>query len=90
MTDAAFARATCGELLANLTDILERAECRDEPTVVTRHGRKVAAVVPLHVLRERYAHLEADLSEYVERNPSDDRNSLSSVINSTVFGEESR
>lgn len=39
------------EVRANLAEIVERAEQRDEPTIVTRRGKPVAAVVSMETLR---------------------------------------
>lgn len=41
----------------HLADVVDRADRDDEPTVITRRGKEVAAVVPVELLR-RYQRLE--------------------------------
>lgn len=45
------------DLRAHLADVVERADRHHQPTVITRRGRPVAAVVSIDVLR-RYQELE--------------------------------
>ncbi|GAA1111357.1 hypothetical protein GCM10009605_51990 [Nocardiopsis composta] len=35
----------------HLADVVDRADREDEPTVITRRGKEVAAVVPIDMLR---------------------------------------
>ncbi len=39
------------DVRAHFSEVLDRA-ARDEPTVVTRNGREVAAIVPIELLRQ--------------------------------------
>ena len=41
----------------HIADVVDRADREDSPTVITRRGREVAAVVPIDLLR-RYQQLE--------------------------------
>ena len=41
----------------HIADVVDRADRDDSPTVITRRGREVAAVVPIGMLR-RYQQLE--------------------------------
>ncbi|MEE2039575.1 type II toxin-antitoxin system prevent-host-death family antitoxin [Nocardiopsis sp. CT-R113] len=41
----------------HIADVVDRADRDDSPTVITRRGREVAAVVPIDMLR-RYQQLE--------------------------------
>lgn len=41
----------------HLADVVDRADRDDEPTVITRRGKEVAAVVPIELLR-RYQQFE--------------------------------
>src|SRR5689334_11315409 len=49
-------RLSIREARARLADVVDQAD-RDQPTVITRRGRPVAAVVPVQILR-RYLELE--------------------------------
>jgi prevent-host-death family protein len=40
------------EVREHLADVVDRADRDDEPTVITRRGKKVAAVVPIDMLRK--------------------------------------
>lgn len=40
------------EVRAHLADVVDRADRSDEPTIVTRRGKEVAAVVPIQMLRQ--------------------------------------
>lgn len=44
--------ASIRELRDHVADVVDRAAQDDVPTVITRRGREVAAVVPIDVLRE--------------------------------------
>jgi len=46
------ATASIRELRDNLAEVVDRAAHEDEPTVITRNGREVAAVVSIDTLRE--------------------------------------
>ncbi|GAA1446565.1 hypothetical protein GCM10009602_33510 [Nocardiopsis tropica] len=41
----------------HIADVVDRADREDSPTVITRRGREVAAVVPIDMFR-RYQQLE--------------------------------
>jgi prevent-host-death family protein len=45
------ATASIREVRDALADVVDRAT-HDEPTIITRRGREVAAVVPIEMLRE--------------------------------------
>ncbi|MGH3314296.1 MAG: type II toxin-antitoxin system Phd/YefM family antitoxin [Streptomyces sp.] len=45
------------DVRAHLADVVERADRDDQPTVITRRGREVAAVVSIDLLR-KYQQLE--------------------------------
>lgn len=40
------------EVREHLADVVDRADRDDEPTVITRRGKQVAAVVPIDMLRK--------------------------------------
>ena len=44
--------ASIRELRERIADVVDRAAHDDVPTVITRRGREVAAVVPIETLRE--------------------------------------
>lgn len=41
----------------HISDVVDRADREDSPTVITRRGKEVAAIVPIELLR-RYQQLE--------------------------------
>ncbi|RKS05778.1 prevent-host-death family protein [Nocardiopsis sp. Huas11] len=45
------------EVRDHIADVVDRADRDDSPTVITRRGKEVAAVVPIELLR-RYQQLE--------------------------------
>ncbi|MFI6578897.1 type II toxin-antitoxin system prevent-host-death family antitoxin [Nocardiopsis sp. NPDC050513] len=45
------------EVRDHIADVVDRADRDDAPTVITRRGKEVAAIVPIHLLR-RYQELE--------------------------------
>jgi prevent-host-death family protein len=51
-------RLSIREVRARLADVVDQAD-RDRPTVITRRGVPMAAVVPIEILR-RYLELEED------------------------------
>ncbi|MFE6308410.1 type II toxin-antitoxin system prevent-host-death family antitoxin [Nocardiopsis sp. NPDC057823] len=48
---------TIRQVRDHIADVVDRADRDDSPTVITRRGREVAAVVPIEMLR-RYQRLE--------------------------------
>ncbi|MGW9346493.1 type II toxin-antitoxin system prevent-host-death family antitoxin [Nocardiopsis flavescens] len=48
---------TIRQVRDHIADVVDRADRDDSPTVITRRGREVAAVVPIEMLR-RYQLLE--------------------------------
>lgn len=48
---------TIRQVRDHIADVVERADREDSPTVITRRGREVAAVVPIDLLR-RYQQFE--------------------------------
>jgi prevent-host-death family protein len=43
--------ASIRDVRAHLADVVDRADRQGEPTVITRHGKEVAAVVSIDLLR---------------------------------------
>lgn len=63
------------EVRAHLAEVVERAGRDDTPTVVTRRGKQVAAVVPIEVLREYQDWEERKIDRIVDErmaNPAAD------------------
>jgi prevent-host-death family protein len=57
----------------HLAEIVDRAEHEGNPTVITRHGREVAAVVPIEFLREYRILEEREVLRIInERRATDD------------------
>lgn len=53
------------DLRAHLAEVVERADRDDQPTVITRRGRPVAAVVPIAVLEDHLDREERELARIV-------------------------
>jgi prevent-host-death family protein len=51
---------------AHLADIVERADRDDQPTVITRRGKAVAAVVSIDVLRQYQEWEEREINRIVD------------------------
>lgn len=67
--------------------MVDRAE-RDEPTVITRRGREVAAVVPIALLREYRQWEELELVRLVEERRDEPTYSLEEVMRETLARPE--
>lgn len=50
----------------HLADVVERAEREDSPTVITRRGKEVAAVVSIEALRQFQQWQEQELNRLVD------------------------
>lgn len=61
------------DLRNELADVVDRAQHHDEPTIISRRGREVAAVVSIETLREWERWEDERLGQAVrERMASDD------------------
>lgn len=75
----------------HLAEIVDRAEHDGAPTVITRHGREVAAIVPIEVLREYRILEEREVLRHInERRATDDgtRYSLEEIMAETLARPE--
>ena len=54
------------EVREHLADVVDRADRDDEPTVITRRGKQVAAVVPIDVLRKYQQYEEQAIIRMVQ------------------------
>jgi len=54
------------DLRAHLADVVERADRDDQPTVITRRGKPVAAVVSIDVLRKFQEWEERELNRIID------------------------
>ncbi|WP_017574423.1 type II toxin-antitoxin system Phd/YefM family antitoxin [Nocardiopsis kunsanensis] len=54
----------------HLADVVDRADREDEPTVITRRGKEVAAVVPIEMLRHCKRLEEQEILALVEERMS--------------------
>ncbi|PSK97804.1 prevent-host-death family protein [Murinocardiopsis flavida] len=50
----------------HLSDVVERADREDSPTVITRHGKEVAAVVSMDTLRQFQEWEERELNRIID------------------------
>ncbi|MGW4898374.1 type II toxin-antitoxin system Phd/YefM family antitoxin [Kitasatospora sp. NPDC004240] len=75
------------EARERLADVVDRAE-RDEPTVITRRGREVAAVVPIELLREYRQWEERELLRLIEERRDEPTYSLDEVMAETLARPE--
>nr|BEK69656.1 hypothetical protein KPHV_68830 [Kitasatospora purpeofusca] len=75
------------EAREHLADVVDRAE-RDEPTVITRRGREVAAVVPIELLREYRRWEERELMRLIEERRDEPTYSLDEVMAETLARPE--
>ncbi|NYI06372.1 type II toxin-antitoxin system Phd/YefM family antitoxin [Allostreptomyces psammosilenae] len=62
---------TIREIRAHLADVVDRAERADQPTVITRRGKEVAAVVPIELLRQYQRWEEREIIRIVEERMAD-------------------
>lgn len=65
------AEITVTDARDQLGDLVSRTEYRDERIVLTRHGRPVAALVPIELLRDLEAAEDADDLEAARRAAAD-------------------
>lgn len=75
------------EARERLADVIDRAE-HDEPTVITRRGREVAAVVPIELLREYRQWEERELLRLIEERRGEPTYSLEEVLAETLARPE--
>ncbi|WP_371493404.1 type II toxin-antitoxin system prevent-host-death family antitoxin [Kitasatospora sp. NBC_00374] len=75
------------EARERFADVVDRAE-RDEPTVITRRGREVAAVVPIELLREYRQWEERELLRLVAERRGEPTFSLEDVMAETLARPE--
>lgn len=61
------------EVRDHLADVVERAEREDAPTVITRRGKEVAAVVSIDTLRQFQHWEEEELNRIVDERMADDK-----------------
>lgn len=54
------------DVRAHLADVVERADRDDQPTVITRRGKEVAAVVSIDVLRKYQQWEEREINRIVD------------------------
>jgi prevent-host-death family protein len=54
------------DLRAHLAEVVERADRDEQPTVVTRRGRPVAAVVPIEMLERYLGWEERELNRIID------------------------
>ncbi|MFB7613444.1 type II toxin-antitoxin system Phd/YefM family antitoxin [Kitasatospora sp. NPDC056181] len=71
----------------HLADVIDRAE-RDEPTVITRRGHEVAAVVPISLLREYQRWEEREILRLIEERRSEPTYALEEVMAETLARPE--
>jgi prevent-host-death family protein len=78
------------DLRAHLADVVERADRDDQATVITRHGKPVAAVVWIEVLRKYQEWEERELNRIVDERIADRsaRVPLEDVIAETLARSE--
>ena len=58
------------EAKAQLSALVDAAE-KGEPTIVTRHGREAAMVIPMEVARRVYPDHEPNLIDYLMTMPAE-------------------
>ncbi|MCD0453721.1 type II toxin-antitoxin system Phd/YefM family antitoxin [Actinocorallia sp. API 0066] len=54
------------DVRAHLAEVVERADRDDIPTVITRHGREVAAVVSIDVLHKYQEWEEREINRVID------------------------
>ncbi|MEY9887371.1 prevent-host-death family protein [Catenulispora sp. MAP12-49] len=55
------------DVRAHLAEVVERADRDDIPTVITRRGNEVAAVVSIDMLRKYLALEEREINQIIEK-----------------------
>lgn len=73
---------------AHLAAIVDRADHDDTPTVITRHGREVAAVVPIDLLRDYRALEEREILRIIAERRGEPTVSLEEVMAETLARPE--
>ncbi|MGW6912396.1 type II toxin-antitoxin system Phd/YefM family antitoxin [Kitasatospora sp. NPDC054939] len=87
MSEQSVESVSVREAREHFADVIDRAE-RDEPTVITRRGREVAAVVPIELLREYRQWEERELMRLVEERRHEPTYSLEEVMAETLARPE--
>jgi prevent-host-death family protein len=59
------------DVRAHLAEVVERADRDDVPTVITRRGKQVAAVVSIEVLRRYQAWEEREINRIIDERMAD-------------------
>jgi len=77
--------ASIREVRDSLADVVDRAT-HDEPTIITRRGREVAAVVPIELLREWRTWEEERVVRLVAERADEPRYPMDQVM-AEVLGE---
>jgi prevent-host-death family protein len=75
----------------HLAEIVDRAEHEGNPTVISRHGRQVAAVVPIEFLREYRILEEREVLRIINERRADDdgtRYTLEEIMAETLARPE--
>ena len=54
------------DVRAHLAEVVERADRDDQPTIITRRGREVAAVVSIDVLRKYQQWEEREINRIID------------------------
>lgn len=72
----------------NLAAIVDRAEHDGEPTVITRHGREVAAIVPIDLLREYRVLEEREILRMISERRDEPTVSMEEVLTETLARSE--
>jgi prevent-host-death family protein len=76
------------EVRAHLAAIVERADRDATPTVITRRGREVAAVVPIDLLRDYRAMEEREIQRIIAERRGEATVSLEEVMSETLARPE--
>jgi prevent-host-death family protein len=59
------------DVRAHLAEVVERADRDDQPTVITRRGKEVAAVVSIEVLRRYQEWEEREINRIIDARMAD-------------------
>jgi prevent-host-death family protein len=59
------------DVRAHLAEVVERADRDDQPTVITRRGKEVAAVVSIEVLRKYQQWEEREINRIIDERMAD-------------------
>ncbi|WP_316520930.1 type II toxin-antitoxin system Phd/YefM family antitoxin [Kitasatospora brasiliensis] len=78
------------DVRAHLAEVVERADRDDVPTVITRRGKEVAAVVSIDVLRKYQAWEEREINRIIDERMADTAPgvSLEDVMRETLARSE--